>query len=82
MRDVVRADMGKPSDKLTKPTIDWGLNYPKSYIFFAWRVWRMSSYAVYPNGKPYDEQPHDLIEDFFELERSYSYEAAYLKDEK
>ena len=82
MREVVRADLGLGRNPLVTPTLEWGLNHPKEYTFFTWRIWRMSNFQAYPNGLAYDQQPQALMDDFFELERVYAYQRHYLKDEK
>jgi hypothetical protein len=56
------------------------LNYPADYIVNAWIIWRLSNYTVYPNGKSYDEQPQDLIDDLLLLNRFYAYHVASFKD--
>lgn len=74
IRDMAEAEheaaLGKKVSAGGVPA-DFTLHYPEDYIIHAWQVWRLSNYAVYPNGKAYDDQPKDLLQDFWTLNALY-----------
>lgn len=64
---------------MPQPENDWGLNYPRDYVMSPWEIWRLSNYSTWPNGKCYDEQPDDLVQDFVTLNEDYAYQVHHLK---
>ncbi len=78
---MARQEIGeKPKHKTPTRDDDLGTNYPADYLLRPFNIWYDSGLQVWPNGRSYDEQDPQLVDDFFEMLHELNYQIWALKN--